>query len=234
MKQEKDKATTHTNTNKSGDSNLGTDKDFRKMSEAGNSGIFSRISNKFNDALQSGRSSGQSQEIPPSMAKRSADDVALMRARSTKTQKMYIPNGVIIEGSLTGGSETEIHGRIEGNITVDGILFIGKTALITGNVRADACQVEGLIEGKVECSNNLFVAATGRLAANALAGKQIRIAGQIEGNATTPGTLRIEAGGIVNGDVKTRVFSMDDGATLNGCCVMRTPSQKEGSSPEKK
>ena len=99
--------------------------------------------------------------------------------------------------------------------------------MITGNVRADICQVEGMVEGKVECSNSLIVATTGRLAADAIAGKQVRISGQIEGNATTPGSLRIEAGGIVNGDVRARVFSMDDGATLNGRCVMRAPSQRE-------
>ena len=207
-------------------SDISKDKNFEKMNEASSSGIFSRLSNKFNDALQSGRGTGQPADMPAAPRK-SVDDTALLRARSTKMQKMYVPDGVIIEGSLTGGSETEIHGRIEGNVTVDGVLLLGKTALVTGNVRAQMCQVEGMVEGKVECSNNLVVAASGRLAADAVAGKQVRISGQIEGNATTPGSLRIEAGGVVNGDVRARVFSMDDGATLNGRCVMRPPSQKD-------
>lgn len=233
MKQENSQKTSPQNANRPVDSNLAADKSFDKMNEAGGSGIFSRLSNKFNDALQSGRGPGQPAEMAPTVPQRSVDDVALTRARSTKTQKMYIPDGVIIEGSLTGGTETEIHGKIEGNVTVEGLLFIGKTALITGNVRSDTCQIEGMVEGKVECSDSLFVAASGRLAADAVAGKQVRIAGRIEGNATTPGALRIEAGGTVNGDVKTRVFSMDEGATLNGRCVMRTPTQREGAAQEK-
>jgi len=226
MKQPHDPQTPSQNPNRNAAPGISADKSFEKMNEASSSGIFSRLSNKFNDALQSGRSPGQPAEAPPS-PQRSVDDTALLRARSTKTQKMYVPDGVIIEGSLTGGSETEVHGRIEGNVTVDGVLFLGKTALITGNVRADTCQIEGMVEGKVECSSNLIVATTGRLAADAVAGKQVRISGQIDGNATTPGSLHIEAGGIVNGDVRARVFSMDDGATLNGHCVMRAPAQRE-------
>ncbi len=227
MKQENNSKTPSQNLGQKNGPSLADDKSFEQMSEAGSAGLFSRISNKFNDALQSGRGSGQSSETSIPMTQRTADEISLVRARSTKTQKMYVPDGVIIEGSLTGGSETEIHGRIEGNVTVDGLLFLGKTALITGNVRADTCQVEGLVEGKVECSNSLFVAASGRLAADAVAGKQVRITGKIEGNATTPGSLRIEAGGTVNGDVRARVFSMDDGAVLNGRCVMRAPAQRD-------
>lgn len=228
MKQENDQKNQNPNQGRPAGPNVAADKSFEKMNAAssGGSGLFSRLSGRFNDALQSSRGPGTVADTPAPPPQRSAEDVSLMRARSTKTQKMFVPDGVIIEGSVTGGSETEIHGRIEGNVTVDGTLFLGKTALITGNVRAGSCQVEGMVDGKVECTDMLLVAASGRLNADAIAGKQVRIAGQIKGNAATPGSLRIEAGGIVNGDVKARVFSMDDGATLNGRCVMRAPSQK--------
>ncbi len=209
-------------------------KAFSKLNEAADTGLLSRLSNRFNDAIQSGRGSGHTSAAQPSLAKHTVDEVALLRARSTKTQKMYIPDGVIIEGSLTGGSETEINGRVEGNVTVDGFLLLGKSALISGNIRADSCQLEGMVEGKVECSDNLVIAATGRLSADAVAGKQIRIAGRIDGCATTPGVLRIETSGVVNGDIKARVFSMDEGATLDGRCTMRAPAQRENEQAENK
>ncbi|HDP34603.1 MAG TPA: polymer-forming cytoskeletal protein [Candidatus Hydrogenedentes bacterium] len=233
MNQENEKKTPPPTTNRPAGSGVTADKDFKKLNEAKNTGLFSRLSGRFNDALQSGRGSTHAPASKSSLAQRSADDIALIRARSTKTQKMYIPDGVIIEGSLTGGSETEVNGRIDGNVTVDGVLFLGKTALVTGNVRADTCQVEGMVEGKVECSDNLIVAPSGRLSSDAVAGKQLRIAGRIDGNATTPGALRIEAGGVVNGDIKARVFSMDEGAQLTGRCIMRSPSQREGAPSEK-
>lgn len=203
--------------------------EYKALNEARSGGFLSRIGTRFNDAIQQNRGAGQNLSpvsTSPVMAQRSVDDVALMRARATRAQKMVIPEGVIIEGSLTGGSETEIHGRIEGNVTVEGALYLGKTALVTGNVRAGACQVEGMVEGKVECTDGLYLTAGGRLNADAMAGKQIRIAGRIQGNVTTPGNLRLESGAVVNGDIRARVLSMDEGAVLNGRCVMRAPSQR--------
>ena len=63
-------------------------------------------------------------------------------------------------------------------------------------------------------------------ASDAAAGKQVRVAGNVDGNVNTPGVLRIEAGGVVNGDVQAR-FSMSEGAELNGRCSMRTQGQQE-------
>ncbi len=200
--------------------------DFQALNQARESGLLSRLGSSFNQALQKNRGSSHSGPVAQAMTQRSVDEVALARARNTRAPKMYIPEGVIIEGSLTGGSETEIHGRIEGNVSIDGALYLGKKALVTGNIRAGACQIEGMVEGKVECSDGLYLTATGRLSADVVAGKQIRLAGQVRGNVSTPGALRIESGGVVNGDIKARVFSMDEGAVLNGRCVMRPPAQQ--------
>ncbi len=158
---------------------------------------------------------------------RPAEDISIARIRSNKAQKMYIPEGVVIEGSITGGSETEIHGRVEGNVSVDGTLLLGKNSLITGNVRAGSCQVEGTVKGGIECTDDLVVTATGRLASDAASGKQVRVAGKVDGNVNTPGVLRLESGGVVNGDVQARVFSMSEGAELNGRCSMRTQGQQD-------
>ncbi len=156
-----------------------------------------------------------------------ADDLAIRRARTVSAQKMVIPEGVIIEGHLTGGSDTEISGRIEGNITVDGWLHLSASALVTGNVRADSCRIEGLVEGKVECSNEVELGKTGRLNADVLAGKRITVAGQVCGNVVTPGKLHLVDSSQVTGDIRARRLAMDEGATLNGTCSMRAPAQRE-------
>ena len=191
------------------------------------SGLFSKLSGRINTTLQTNRGGGGMPVSTPPLTQRPTEDLSLARARSNKGQKMYIPEGVVIEGSVTGGSETEIHGRVEGNVAVNATLFLGKTALVTGNVRAGSCQVEGTVQGGIECTDDLIVTSTGRLASDAGAGKQIRVAGSVEGNVNTPGTLRIEAGGVVNGDVQARVFSMSEGAELNDRCSMRAPDQQE-------
>ena len=119
------------------------------------SGLLSKISGRFNTALQTNRggSGGMPVTSTPTAAPRPTEEVSIARIRGNKTQKMYIPEGVVIEGSITGGSETEIHGRVEGNVSVDSTLLLGKSSLVNGNVRAGSCQVEGTVKGGIECAD---------------------------------------------------------------------------------
>ena len=211
------------------------DGDFEKMGHAGKKGLFGRFNSKFNDKLQNSRGQDRQRDVvaeTASMPEAKADDLAMRRARNVNAQKMIIPEGVIIEGSLTSASDTEIGGRIEGNITVEGRLQLGPSALISGNIRAGSCKIEGLVEGKVECSEDLELGQSGRLNADILAGKRILLAGQVYGNVTTPGVLRLAATSRVEGDVRTRSILMEEGATMNGQCVMRAPAQQQAQNPQ--
>jgi cytoskeletal protein CcmA (bactofilin family) len=215
------------------------DDEFENMEKAGKKGLLGRFNSRFNDKLQNSRGQDRHRDAVAETAgspNANVDDLAMRRARTVSTQRMIIPEGVIIEGSLSSGSDTEIGGRIEGNITIEGRLLLGPSALISGNVRAGTCKIEGLVEGKVECSEDLELGPSGRLNADILAGKRILIAGQVYGNITTPGVLRLAASSKVNGDVRTRSLLMEEGAALNGQCVMRAPSQQknEAKAPKKK
>lgn len=211
------------------------DGDLEKMGNAGKKGLFGRFSSKFDDKLQTSRGQDRQRDVVAETARMpeaKADDLAMRRAKNVTAQRMIIPEGVIIEGSLTSSSDTEIGGRIEGNITVDGYLQLGPSSLISGNIRAGSCKIEGLVEGKVECSEDLELGQTGRLNADVLAGKRILLAGQVYGNVTTPGVLRLAATSRVEGDVRTRSILMEEGATMNGQCVMRAPAQQQAQPPQ--
>ena len=212
---------------------LDLEQDYDELNKAAKKGLFGRFNSRFNDALQSGRSAELRRDSVAEIAGREnvgADDIAIRRARHVNPMKMIIPEGVIIEGSLTGGSETEIGGRIEGDITVDGNLYLSASALVTGNVRAGTCRIDGLVEGKVECSKDLELGASGRLNADVVAGRRIHLAGQVHGSITTPGTLRLVSGSRVEGNLRTRSLVMEEGAFLDGACRMRAPAQKRGGS----
>jgi cytoskeletal protein CcmA (bactofilin family) len=199
--------------------------------------FFSRFgfkSGSINDALQNSRGHNRRPEPLPDMGieepPTTADDLALRRARNVRSQKMIVPEGVIINGSLSSGTETEISGRVDGDVNVEGMLFLGPSALISGNVRAATCRVEGLVEGKVECTSDLELTSTGRLNADALAAKRITVAGQVLGNVMTGGILKLEKTAKVTGDIRARRFVMDEGAILNGSCAMRAQNQGAASS----
>lgn len=202
---------------------------YDEMQKAGRRGIFGKFNARLNDALQSSRGAERPRAPVAETAGRpdvTADDLAIRRARGVKTQRMFIPEGVIIEGNVSGGTDTEISGRVDGNVTVEGRLFLGPSALVSGNVRAGACKVEGLVEGKVECDDFLELGESGRLNADVVAGKRINLAGQVYGNVTTPGVLHLAGTSTVHGDIRVRNLVMDDGATLNGACIMRAPAQR--------
>ncbi len=204
---------------------------FEEMSDAAQEGGFlGRVNQKFQDVLQSSRGTDRRRSPVDEAgddARITADDLAIRRAKNVKPRRMIIPEGVIIEGSLTSGSETEISGRIEGNVTVDGRLFLGASALVTGNVRAATCRVEGLVEGKIECSQDLELGETGRLNADAQSGKSLVIAGQVFGNTTTAGSIRIVTTAKVSSDLRTRRLVIEEGAMFNGRCTMRPPAKRD-------
>ena len=200
-----------------------------KVKKAAKKGLLGRFSSRFDDALQNSRGADafQKRPIPETIPmKAPSEDISIRRPRTTNPMKMVIPEGVIIEGSVTGGAETEIAGRIEGDITVDGRLLLNSTALVSGNVRAKSCRVEGLVEGRMECAEEVELGKTGRLNADVMAGKRVSVAGQVYGNVTTPGLVQLASTSKIAGDVRARSVMMEEGAMLNGKCSMRPPAQR--------
>lgn len=208
---------------------------YEELARAKRGGFFERVNQRFQDVIQNSRGSGEEERNAASEGRGdphvTADDIAIRRARSVRPQRMVIPEGVIINGSLTGGSETEIEGRIEGDITVDGKLTLGRSALVSGNVRAVSCQISGLVEGRVECSQDIELATTGRLNSDVMVGRRMNVEGQVFGAITCSGRLRLAASCKVNGDIRTRLLLMEEGAIFNGMCVMRTPQQRGNAKP---
>ncbi|MFM1921686.1 MAG: hypothetical protein RLZZ303_3320 [Candidatus Hydrogenedentota bacterium] len=198
-----------------------------EMENAGKKGLFGRL----NTAIQQNRGPERARDMvpmesaPPAIAAPS-DDLSARRPRVASAGRMIIPEGAIIQGNVTGSMETEISGRVEGDVTIEGVLALGKTALITGNVRAGACRVDGLVEGKLDCSEEVDLGQSGRVNGDVGAGKRINLAGQVYGNVITPGVLRLAQSCRVQGDVRARSLTMEEGATLDGSCIMRAPSQK--------
>lgn len=196
-----------------------------EMDSAGKKGLFGRL----NTAIQQNRGPERARDvatIETTSPAATAEDISIRRPRTASSTRMIIPEGAIIQGNVTGGSETEISGRIEGDVTVEGTLTLGKTALITGNVRAGSCRVDGLVEGKLECSDEVDLGQSGRVNGDVGSGKRINLAGQVYGNVITPGVLRLAQSCRVQGDVRARTLTMEEGATLDGSCIMRAPSQK--------
>lgn len=200
--------------------------------DARRSGLFGRWRQGITGAIEEGRAPNRERELvlestAPPPAGAGADDLALRRAKAAKPQRTIVPEGVSINGSMVSNTETEISGRVDGDLTVENRLYLGSTAHVTGNVRAMSCRVDGRVEGKMECSHELELGETGKLNCDALAGKKLTVAGHVLGNVSCGGMLRLVRTAEVAGDIRTRRIVVEEGAMFNGHCIMRPPTQKE-------
>ncbi len=222
--------------------------------DSGKRSWFGRVSNKFSDALQASRGEGRRDEFDapaqqspaastPRRERPAFEESAPPRPQVKPTvqpppqpqqasmpfppagKRMVVPEGVTIGGPVRAANvDTEIAGKIEGDITIDGRLLLGQTAVVTGAVRAASCSVEGVVEGKMECTHEIEVARTGRLNSDAVAGKLITVAGHVQGTLQSP-ALRLLTNGRVDGDVQTRQLTIEEGAVFNGRCGMMAPAK---------
>lgn len=97
---------------------------------------------------------------------------------------------------------------------------IAKDLLVTGSLSGEGVvQIEGAVEGEIHLKGYVIVTSTGRVKGPVEA-DVIRIAGQVEGNLTSHDHIQLERTGVINGDVTTVSFVIENGGRLNGRTTM--------------
>jgi len=73
------------------------------------------------------------------------------------TSKNALGSDVEIKGSLKFAGELTFEGKLEGDVQTDGLLNLGDSAVITGNINAQSVVVRGKVNGNINAKEKIEI-----------------------------------------------------------------------------
>jgi cytoskeletal protein CcmA (bactofilin family) len=104
-----------------------------------------------------------------------------------------IGKGITIRGSLSGGGDLVIEGRVEGQIALKNHLTIENSGIVEADIRADELTINGTASGNIDASTKVSINQTAR------------VNGDIKATRVV-----IEDGAVFNGSIEMDVKLPDD------------------------
>jgi cytoskeletal protein CcmA (bactofilin family) len=99
--------------------------------------------------------------------------------------------------------------------------IIGKDTQFKGTIRATGTiRIDGQVEGEISTKGDVVIGETGAIKAQIQA-RSATIAGSVLGNADITDKLELTSTAKLNGDIKTGVLIIGEGAVFKGACEMR-------------
>ena len=130
---------------------------------------------------------------------------------SLKTEETtVITVGVHLNGTIKGIGDVVLHGALEGDVRLSGILVLGKSGKIRGKIEARNVVVEGDFEGIIKATEKV----------------EIRDGGKFKGDVFTA-TIAVSENAYFEGNVKMEVEDREP-SVLHFTEKRRSQSDKEG------
>jgi cytoskeletal protein CcmA (bactofilin family) len=104
--------------------------------------------------------------------------------------------------------------------------LLGEGTRWQGEIQAglDGLRIEGCVEGTVLSEGHVVVAPTG-VVKGTIQAKCLTVRGRVEGIFKVEDCLEILGTGWVEGEVELSTLVVDEGGTLQGTCLRRTPAK---------
>ena len=107
-------------------------------------------------------------------------------AGSASTPINYLANGVAIQGRMRFANDLVIDGRIEGEITGEGVLTIGSNAEVRGEIRTKSVIVHGQVFGNITVEDRCELKGRAQLNGDLIAARLV-----MDEGATFVGKLEV-------------------------------------------
>ena len=79
------------------------------------------------------------------------------------TSKNVLNSDVEIKGNLKFSGELTLEGKLEGEVQTDGLLNLGDTAVVNGNINAQSVVVRGKLNGNINAKEKIEIKAKAEL-----------------------------------------------------------------------
>jgi cytoskeletal protein CcmA (bactofilin family) len=89
------------------------------------------------------------------------------------TAKNILASDVEIKGTLKFTGELTMEGKLEGEIQTEGILNLGDTAIINGNINAQSVVVRGKVTGNIQAKEKIEIKTKAELFGDIKAAKLV-------------------------------------------------------------
>ena len=116
---------------------------------------------------------------------------------TTSGTKNVLNSDVEIKGNLKFAGELTFDGKLEGEIQTDGVLNLGESAVITGNLNVQSVVVRGKVNGNINAKEKIEIKSKAELFGDIRATKLIVEEGvtfvgrtEVNPNKVTPTALR--------------------------------------------
>lgn len=104
--------------------------------------------------------------------------------------------------------------------------LVGKGTKVNGKIYVvGSLRIEGKVEGEIKAGGDVFIGEEGLVVASVY-GRNINIAGEVQGNVDAMEKLEIVPTGKLFGDIRMSKLIIEDGATFKGKSEARKNAEK--------
>lgn len=104
--------------------------------------------------------------------------------------------------------------------------IIGTGTSVHGNLAATGTiRVDGRVNGEIHAEGDIIIGESGQVT-GVVKGRNITIAGRLDGNADAEGLLHLASTAVVKGDIVVDSFTVEEGAKYKGSCQMKYDSNE--------
>lgn len=141
------------------------------------------------------------------MANQQSDDVSV------------VGQGARIEGTLNSTGSLRIHGRLSGDIAVDGDVSVVAGSDVRADINARSISLAGKVKGNLTAPGEVVLPSQSRVEGDVRA-QSVTVHGTVDGDLVAEQSVKLGREARVQGDVTCRTLAIEEGAFFVGRSIM--------------